>query len=264
MTIDNIALTTYGHYELFTFATNIKTSLSELDLNLLNINVYYSRMTESLLDFDKVINRNKKEELTQAKEEADIGRDNCQKAFNAYVDLCRLRPDQTIKEAADTIMEIVNRYGRDSYRSSRTAQTGILENLFTEFESEQIAPLITAIGADGLLTELKNSQVHFMQLHAQFVETTEKDGLTLLSTRTPLEKNLRNLLDLISLLGDAAQTEEWNTIIFKINNEIEVMKRSQKSSSKNPDTENETAESNKPNEEPEPENSDEDPEPTNP
>ncbi|MDR0603426.1 MAG: DUF6261 family protein, partial [Bacteroidales bacterium] len=151
--------------EVVTFADETNRQILETGADALGISTIhplYSELTFNLQQTYQVATGNP---LTAAKEKAEYFRDNRYGAFSAFVRNSLYDSNPPIVEAAESIMEVVNRIG-NPVKLGDSKETAELHSLVAQLRP--LASQIAIIGADVRLQELDDANREFERLQNEW------------------------------------------------------------------------------------------------
>ncbi|MGQ1891180.1 DUF6261 family protein [Thermophagus sp. OGC60D27] len=167
-------------------------------------------------DFSKGFQRDDKNPYTEEKAQRDSERDEAFLAFRGYVEACTHRPDASVTEPAEEILEVIRKYGWSSWSEGYQKQSALHTNMIEELKQEH-AEQMNAIGAASpWFEELEQAQAAFSAVKISSVSNTP-DCVTLSETRKPLEQSLRNFYAIVDLLAQSEENETLNQLIRDLN-----------------------------------------------
>lgn len=178
-------------------ASTLSSRLTDVLVSMKLPDDYFKKLVEhsklAMDDLDAAMARERGSEYSELLASADDLRDNCYLAFKSYVKSCERRPIPAVKEAANRINELIEKYGTDMHTLKYDEQT-VKTNLFFEELKEKYQSDIDTMGAGPWVQDMENSQQEFEKLMQDKVKDTPQKKVPTLK----VAKN--NVLDFAVLL----------------------------------------------------------------
>jgi len=137
------------------------------------------------------INRMKAESALEGKDE---NRDNAGRGVFFTVQAALFQPDEEIRTAAQSVNDVLEKYGLRMLTENYSAESGLIVSLLNELDKPQLQTAIAAIpGCTGLIDQLKAAQDDFEAASLAYEEEKGQEGE--LSNATELKKAVVNLVN---------------------------------------------------------------------
>lgn len=146
----------------------------------------------------------------------DDARDEAFIAFRNYVEACTHRHSDNWKQAAITILQVINRYGWNAWNSSCREETIIFNQFINELK-EKHTWAISAINAADWLTELITAQQEYEAICQKYPANHNQDTPTIKASRLPLVESIRALFEITGLLNQAVHSDGLQKLITSLN-----------------------------------------------
>ncbi len=215
-----IAFYLLSHKALYTFAKEVLAIINTAGIDLTAMSGFIDKVTVYFQDFDQALTRDYVDPYTVKVNDADSERDRRFLGFKNYVEACSYRKDDSWQEAAEMIGSVIERYGGDVYRLSLPEESAALTNMMADLQQEPYRSACNTIDAGDWLSELNTDQAYFESLVQQRNSQDTSNDKTLIATRKPLIKALRNLLKMIELQQQVEASDALNALVNHLNNLI--------------------------------------------
>jgi hypothetical protein len=182
--------------------------------------VFIEKVSRAFHNFDLALTRDLVDPYTVKINAADRMRDLRFLGFKNYVEACSYRKQEGWQEAAVQIKAAIERYGNDLYRLSLPEETAALQNLMSDLEQEPLKAACDVIQLLPWIEELNLAQTHFEALRQQQNSQDHSVNKTLLETRKPLNRAVKNLLKMIELQQVVQESDAFNAMVNQIDNLI--------------------------------------------
>ncbi|WP_289053836.1 DUF6261 family protein [Carboxylicivirga marina] len=216
-----IAYSLFSHKALFTFAKEVLAIIAAAGIDLIMLTNFVDKLSNRFNDFDSALKRDYVDPYTIKINDADRERDLRLIGFKNYVDACGYRKDESWQKASEQILSVIERYGSDMYRYSLPEESAAPQNLMTDLKKEPLQSACTTIDAAPWLDEMTESQTHFETMVQQRHSQPDVNDKTLVETRKPLIKALKNLLKMVELQQAVEATDAINALVNQLNNLID-------------------------------------------
>lgn len=131
--------------ELLGFCNEIKFHLKSLNLEGLQLDTPIENFIQKYDTALKVANRAKSSQYTAELREKDIRRDESFIAFRNYMEACTHRKEDEIRDAANTICQIIRTHGWTLYNDGTKVQSAKMASLCKELEkNKQVISTLSA------------------------------------------------------------------------------------------------------------------------
>ncbi len=201
----------------------VKTvSVKHSDNSLLNSSL--ENLKEPISRAILVIASDRKEELTEQINNADLQRDQAFIGFRKYIEVFQYKEwDPAAKQASSNLLAIIRKHGIQLYKEVLTVQSSLMHSLFEDLDTEKARLDIEKLGVGEWLAQLKRLQERFSNILQQRNEVeSKKDIPTKAEAKAALVKNVSSLLDGLEFLAEAQSEKyiETNKLVNEIANRI--------------------------------------------
>jgi hypothetical protein len=171
----------------------------------------------------------KKSRLTARIEAKDRARDRSWRGFKLFLEAMTHSLVDTVREAAETLLDIANHYG-DIARRKYDDESAAASDAIREFRLAANKALLALVGGTTLLDELETANNEFMELvHTRFEETAQRPTARMKDLRAATDEAWNALLDRVAaqviLYGLTSASSnyapfvaEWNAIVDHYDN----------------------------------------------
>jgi hypothetical protein len=231
--------------ELVTFTADTEYQIAEAGgAEALGIASIYPLFSELSLNLRKTFQTPAKNSVTDAKENAESYRDNRYSALVAFVRNASYDSNNTVSEAAESIMEVINNIGNPTNLGDSKA-TAELYNLVARLDT--FASKINIIGANVRLKELEDANRKFERLQNEWFKAgAKKSSITITNIRLQLAPVYKSIVYRINALIEINGVDQYKNFVDAHNKMIEYYrnilaqrKGRRKAAKENPTTENE-------------------------
>jgi hypothetical protein len=214
-----IAYTILSNKALFTFVKEVIAIINAAGIDLTILTNFLIKTNACFQDYDTALFRDFVDPYTTKISEADRQRDQRFLGFKNYVEACSYRKDESWQQASKQILDAIERYGNDLYRYSLPEESAALRNLITDLQQEPLKSACTTIEMTSWLAEMSESQSEFESL-VQQRNNQVANTKTLMETRKPLVKAVKNLLKMIELQQQIETNDAFKSMVNQLNNLI--------------------------------------------
>ena len=220
MTIREISKSLFTSIEVQSLAEKILLAVQSLIASNPAIAALAANLDKAKKELKKARKNGALNTQTELVVEADESRDLAFRAFLMYVKAAAIRQNEAISQAARALLKHIEKFDSKLYKLGYNAQSAEL-NLFIA-EMEKANEYVTGCGAAEWLSELKDSQDHFVDVQGGKVDEEVEKSL-LLPTREAKENTLQQLIALTSTLNglESANIEGVTAVNQKIDQIIE-------------------------------------------
>jgi len=219
--MNKIAYSLFTHKALYTFAKEVLAVVKSAGVSsIVALITFIDKAEACFQDFDQALSRDYIDPFTVKINEADRQRDQRFLGFKNYIEACSYRKDDSWQEAAMRIKAVIERYGNDLYRYSFPEESAALQNMMSDLQSDPLKEACTILTAGAWLNELSESQGYFEGLMQERNSQSDVNDKTLMETRKPLVKALRNLLKMVELQQQVEDSDALTAAVNQLNNLI--------------------------------------------
>lgn len=215
--------------EFYTLVKRIITAIENSSIDEAIKTMLINRIKQQFTIYDEALNRKKINPLTAKLEEQDDDRDNLFLGFRTSAEALSYHWDETVKEAAASIVEIIRRNGWSLQNKGYAAESAGINALISELRKEPAATFVTTASLGEWLTQLDNSQKNFEETSTQREELDAKDQPILSITRKHLNDDLQSSLSYLESMVQFNKTDELENLVNTINEIITSVTSSAKS-----------------------------------
>ena len=165
-------------------------------------------------------------------QQADLHRDDAFQAFKYGVLSTSYRPDGPVKEAGETLVEIVRKHGFSLYNLGYIAQSEAMRSLMGELSKRRSE--IMNSGVADLLEEMVNANEAFNEIyHEKLDENSLKETPQIVVGKAELSKQITLFLNHVELLeedkfgGVKELVEKINSVIHEVMVEARTRQKSE-------------------------------------
>jgi len=197
--------------ELVSFGDQLNTFIK--DLNGIDgvLLPFQEKLTLCQQAINNVLQKTMAKDVSAQLKTEDNLRDNCIIGLNKLVEACEYHPDETVKEAAIKLNDLLDKMGNKIYLQSYDAESTIIKTLLTELNGEYSSH-IALVNATPFVTALSEAQTRFDTYRQhQLTENAEVSEIVSMSAiRREFEQDVRNLFQLLPsyyLINQSAQVK---------------------------------------------------------
>ncbi|TRX72302.1 DUF6261 family protein [Carboxylicivirga sp. M1479] len=203
--------------EFYTLVKRIITAIENSSIDEATKSMLKSRLLQQLIIFDEALNRKKTNPLTEKLEQLDDERDNLFMGLRTSAEALTYHWDETIKEAANYIVEVIRRNGWTMHHSGYTAQSASSNALISELQKEPAATHIATSTLGEWLSNFSKCQNDFENTSVERVKLDTEDKPIVSTTRKMLYGDLKSTLSYLETMAEFNSTSELENLIGNIN-----------------------------------------------
>ena len=162
----------------------------------------------------------RKQELTEQVNNADLHRDQAFIGFRKYIEVFQYKEwDPSAKQASSNLLAIISKHGTQLYKEGHIMQSTLMHALFEDLDTDQARQDIEKLGVGEWLVQLKRLQDRFSKILLQRNEVeSQKEIPTKSEAKAVLVNNVSSLLDGLQFLaGVQSETfDETNKLVNEI------------------------------------------------
>lgn len=193
--------------EFIQFLKNVISICKENDPAALNIDTRLSLLEESFNNLEDIFKKEQGSDLTEEIAALDERRDKALISLGLLAKGYANYFEVKISQAAEKILNIIDRYGNRIYKLNYKAETSTLRNLIDDLESDpEMKGAVDTLRLQPLIDELKTANTQFDEKYVTRViekaKTPEESTLELRKTAMIAYRDLVNLIDAyVEILG---------------------------------------------------------------
>ncbi len=181
---------------------------------------YISALEKANAELDLALTPIRKSKHTETIVAEDEKRDRTWRALRGIVNAQLLHYDDNIVSIAREVEAILRTYG-DPTKLAYTEETGVLKNLVTDLETMIDESYHKRLGIDGLVEELKRSNVWFTKLllNREGEKALQESGLSK-TTRQAADNAFRNMVEALNAIAFMEADKSTVAEAIKLLNQI--------------------------------------------
>lgn len=212
--------------EFFQVMQNVKTFLDKEDATDLGIAEAKNQFSEKLEVLDIKLKPLVKSIHTQQLNELDARRNELLVGLLAHCRAFLLFPEETKVQAAQKLLNTIEKYGKEIQNKPLLEKTAIIYNIEKDFSESSHQQALRTMGGEKWVTELGIANSKFATLHT---ERTQQQGEIETGATQQARKELalafKHLVKTINALAYLNGTTKYQTLANSINQEIKQAKQ---------------------------------------
>lgn len=219
--ITSTNLSMLRNLEHFQIMSNVLAYLKAENLEELKLAAVAATFEAKIKVYDDVLVLERGNVLSGKLTQADLDRDLALRSLISIIKVYVSFPEAQKADAASVLLHLIEKYGKQIDKLPYLQESGVLNNLFQDFESEESKGAIALLHIDDWVDKLKTSAQAFDQL---FV-SREADNSTKLSAkvknaRLDIQAEFERLATLVNAYEIVYGAEAYTALISKINEAV--------------------------------------------
>lgn len=180
------------------------------------------KTTEASAHLSEALNESMSSAYASRVQQADLQRDDAFQAFKYGVLSASYRSERQVRDAGESLVEVVRKHGFSLYNLGYIAQSEAMKNLMGELSKHTHE--ISSSGVADLLEEMVNANELFNQIyHEKADEESSRETPQIVVSKKELSKQITLFINHVELLEEDKE-EGINELVDKLNEVItEIM-----------------------------------------
>lgn len=203
--------------ELYSFSKKSVILIDEKKTTVPAVEPFLSNTKTRLEDYKSALDREAKNPLIKIRTQKATNQIDAFMALRKQAESASTRKKAGVAEAANTIIDIIRKYGWSVQKFGQKTRLTQLDGLIAELKTKHSAE-VDIIGATELLEELEQAQADYLEADTN-VERSENNSSdpTVTETRQPLTESLKQMFQIISLQEVSAPSASVTALIASLN-----------------------------------------------
>lgn len=203
--------------ELYSFSKKSVILIDEKKTTVPAVEPFLSYTKNRLEDYKSALDREAKNPLIKIRTQKDTDQIDAFMTLRKQAESASTRKKAGVAEAANTIIDVIRKYGWSIQRSGQKARLTQLEGLISELKTKYSTE-VGLIGANELIEELEQAQADYLIADTNVVRSeSNNNDPTVTETRQPLTESIRQLFQIISLQEVSAPSANVTALISSLN-----------------------------------------------
>ena len=208
--------------ELYSFSKKSVILIDEKKTTVPAVEPFLSNTKTRLEDYKSALDREAKNPLIKIRTQEATKQIDAFMALRKQAESASNRKKAGVAEAANTIIDVIHKYGWSVQKFGQKPRLTQLEGLITELKTKYSTE-VGLIGATELLEELEQAQADYLEADTNVVRSENNSSdPTVTETRQPLTDSLKQMFQIISLQEVAAPSASVSALIASLNELITV------------------------------------------
>ncbi len=208
--------------DFFEVMNIVASFLKKEDIEALKLKSVTEEFTNGLDDLEKALTQARKTGITERLLEADHLRDNIFTGFNLVLKGMIYFPEEAIAQAAVTITNVLQKYGKGIKELPQREETAVLINQVQDLKSDDYKKQVEIIGLTTWVEKLEKANNTFEKL---YTERTEKEAEFVVGLSRTERDNMQQIFEKLCHTIDAYAFLEgdapYKSLAEKINTEVD-------------------------------------------
>ncbi|MEI6754971.1 MAG: DUF6261 family protein [Paludibacter sp.] len=203
--------------ELYSFSKKSVILIDEKKTTVPAVEPFLSNTKTRLEEYKSALDREAKNPLIKIRTQKATNQIDAFMALRKQAESAFTRKKAGVAEAANTIIDIIRKYGWSVQKFGQKTRLTQLDGLIAELKTKHSGEVAT-IGATELLEELEQAQADFLEADTNVVRSENNSSdPTVTETRQPLSDSLKQMFQIISLQEVAAPSVSVTALIASLN-----------------------------------------------
>lgn len=219
--ITSTNLSMLRNLEHFQIMSNVLAYLKAENLEELKLAAVAATFEAKIKVYDDVLVLERGNVLSGKLTQADLDRDLALRSLISIIKVYMSFPEAQKADAASELLHLIEKYGKEIDKLPYLQESGVLNNLFQDLESEESKGAIALLHLDDWVDKLKTSAQAFDQLFvSREADNSTKLSAKVKSARSDIQAEFERLATLVNAYEIVYGAEAYAALISKINEAV--------------------------------------------